>query len=524
MLCIHVANKKQDLHTQHSDRVLEFGRGPRRQAQRIIIDDPTVSRDHLQVQELPSGRLQVKNLSHRAELPLPDGTALPAGVSADIGLPCRLSIGQTSLSIELAATAMEGAAERFDKNAYLTIQAPMARRDTQAPIPGLQSLGEALSSETIASWLETVITLQRFPADSRELYDRIARALVELVGLELGIVLLQRPPGWTVAGFHAVNDRIDARYSKTLLTHVVAERRTFYQDVNSLAYQAASLMDLAAVVASPIFGLQDEVAGVLFGSRSVRGRRSGGICPLEAQIVQLLAAAVGTNLTRTVATRTRALFEQFFSPELVGELERDPKLLEGRNQDVTILVSDLRGFTSISERLAPDTTCRILRDVMEPFTERIVEQGGVIVDYAGDGILAMWNAPVAQPDHVVRACRAALAMIDELPALNERWLATVGAPLNLGIGVNSGPARVGNTGSIRRLKYGPHGFTVNFASRIQASTKQFGVPILVSQSVQETLPPSFNTRPIGPVSLAGISDEVVLYELANDAPMTLPVH
>ena len=135
-------------------------------------------------------------------------------------------------------------------------------------------------------------------------------------------------------------------------------------------------------------------------------------------MVQLLAAAVGAFLARAAVAKTRAQFEQFFSPELVRELERHPDLLEGRDQEVTILVSDLRGFTTIVERTDARTTCQLVRDLMERLTERIAEQGGVIVDYAGDGILAMWNAPVPQPDHPVSACRAALAMLGELPALN----------------------------------------------------------------------------------------------------------
>src|SRR5205823_2272140 len=116
-----------------------------------------------------------------------------------------------------------------------------------------------------------------------------------------------------------------------------------------------------------------------------------------------------------------------------------------------------------SERLGPQTSCRILRDVMERLSEQIVKYKGVIVDYAGDGILAMWNAPVIQADHAALAARAALAMLAELPALNASWQATVGGLLGLGIGLNTGVARVGNTGSSRKMKYGPHGLTVNVA-------------------------------------------------------------
>src|SRR5262249_53982655 len=156
-----------------------------------------------------------------------------------------------------------------------------------------------------------------------------------------------------------------------------------------------SLQNIDAVVASPIFGLQgDEVVGAVYGSRKSRPRmKSGGIRPLEAQLVQLLAGAIGANLARATATKTRVQFEQIFSPELVRELERDPNLLEGRNQEVTILMSDLRGFSRFSEKLGPLDTCRLIRDVMERLSNRIVEHSGVIVSYLGDGILAMWNAP-----------------------------------------------------------------------------------------------------------------------------------
>ena len=242
-------------------------------------------------------------------------------------------------------------------------------------------------------------------------------------------------------------------------------------------------------MASPIFGLQEDVVGVLYGVRAQQGLPSrGAIEPLEAQLVQLLAAAVGANLARSMAQRTRVQFEQFFSPDLARELERDPKLLEGRTDEVTILFSDLRGFTALSERLGAHKTCRMLRDMMERLSERIVEYGGVIVDYAGDGILAMWNAPAKQPDHAVRACRAGLAMLGELPALNARWGDEAAGSLAMGIGINTGEALVGNTGSKRKFKYGPHGHPVNLASRVQDATKKLGLPLLITASTRDRLP------------------------------------
>jgi adenylate cyclase len=157
---------------------------------------------------------------------------------------------------------------------------------------------------------------------------------------------------------------------------------------------------------------------------------------------------------------------------------------------------------------------------MEHLTQRIADEGGVIVDYAGDGILAMWNAPLPQVDHAQRACRAAQAMQAEMPAMNVRWHTVVGAPLILGIGINTGPAQVGNTGCSRKFKYGPHGHTVNLAARVQDATKRLGAPILVTESVHARVQPLFPCAEVGKVSLPGVKDEVLLYNLKTENPST----
>jgi adenylate cyclase len=332
-------------------------------------------------------------------------------------------------------------------------------------------------------------------------------------------VLLAREGDWRIVGSAVSSDRVNVRYSTTLLKHVVDHRRTFYEDLEALGSNVCSLQDVACGVAAPIFGIEEDVVGVLYGVRNQTGiGLRGAIEPIEAQLVHLLAAAAGANLARSLAQRTRVQFEQFFSADLVRELERDAKLLEGRVDEVTVLFSDLRGFTALSEQLGPHRTCRMLRDMMERFTERIVAHGGAIVDYAGDGILAMWNAPAKQADHAERACRAALAMLAELPALNTQWSGEIGSELALGIGINTGEALVGNTGSERKFKYGPHGHTVNVASRIQDATKRFALPLLITASTRERLPSCFFARRIGRVALAGVRGPVVAYELAGESP------
>jgi adenylate cyclase len=514
MLTIAVTSAGQVQHLEHAGGPVEFGRGPRRQAPRIVIDARYVSRDQLRLEELPDGRVRVENLSHKNEVTLADGMPLPTGARRDFGVPLQLHIGDTRIDVD------RGPSDAFDAQSLQTVALPVGRAGGQDWGRVLSELGEAPAPEVLAHWLETIIGLQRPAAGPAELYEHTARALVELIGLDQGLVLVRRDQAWAVAASHAADPAGSVRFSKTLVAHAAAQRCTVYQGLQAWAARTMSVGDLGGMVVSPVFGVDDEVVGVLYGGRKQRGPLPCAIRPLEAQIVQLLAAAVGANLARLAAVRTRVQFEQFAPPELVRELERQPALLEGRTQEVTVLVSDLRGFTALTERLGAETTFRLVRDVMERLSERIIAEGGVIVDYAGDGILAMWNAPVPQEDHAARACRAALAMLGEVEGLNVRWEATAGGPLRLGIGVNTGPAHVGNTGSSRRLKYGPHGHTVNLASRVQTATKALGVPLLVTAATQKRLPAAFVARPRDPVALPGVAEEVVLYELSVAADMT----
>jgi len=539
-LLVEVSNSQQRQRLEHAGGPLEFGRGPQQQWTRVVIDDMFVSRDQLRIEELADGQVRLENLSTRNAIELGAGTSLAPGQSREAAPPINLSVGKTTLVIGRLGTPESvgmgetlagqklagqkvGAAEILGLTGLATIGVPGPARRRARPIMDLKDADQGVALEGLTQWLEIVIELQQAPAASVQFFEQTAQALLDLVALDLGLVLIRREGSWTIVGCAVTNDRVSVHYSRTLLEHVANQRRTFYQDLDQLGSQATSLANIESAVVSPVFGLQGEVVGALYGVRMQEGlAMRGGIDPLEAQLVQLLAAAAGANMARSLAARTRVQFEQFFSPELVRELERDPKLLEGRSEEVTVLFSDLRGFTVLSQRLGAEKTCRMVRDMMERLSDRIVEHGGVIVDYAGDGILAMWNAPAKQDDHAARACRAALAMLAELPALNARWGAeTEGAALALGIGVNTGEVQVGNTGSTRKFKYGPHGHAVNLASRVQDATKHLGLPLLVSDSTRRQLPVGFSTRRLGQVRLPGVKDPVMLHEVREsqaDAP------
>lgn len=515
MLKIAISNERQSLLFTHDGGPLEFGRGPKKELDRFVIEDRFVSRDQLRIEELPLGRLRLDNLG--SPFTLADGSTIESGNSKELPLPVRLTVGYTIVEVTVDQPRADLLPEMAD--GLQTISRPVHSMSSRPPQSSVDSLSDSPTAATLAQWFETVLTVQRAAAGSDEFYQETAKAVVELVGLDCGLILLRDGDEWNTVASHSTGNMSGFEFSRRVLRQVLREKRTFFQGFDETAW-TQSLMGVESVVASPIFDEGGEVLGVVYGSRSLRSAAARrGIQPLEAQLVQLLGGVVSAGLTRMAreaeATRVRAQFEQFCSPELACALERDPSLLDGHEREITVMFCDIRGYSRISERLGTAKSFDFLADVMERFTNCVIDRGGVIIDYYGDGLAAMWNAPIDQPDHAARACLAARDTLAALPSLNESWSGTLGMPLWVGIGINSGLAQVGNAGSWRRRKYGPRGHTVNLASRVEGATKQFGVPILISGSTRQRLPASFATRRLCQVRVVNIAGAVTLYELCG---------
>lgn len=209
------------------------------------------------------------------------------------------------------------------------------------------------------------------------------------------------------------------------------------------------------------------------------------------------------------------VFEQHFTRELARELARnpDPMKMQARQADVSLMFCDIRGFSSISERLGPAQTIDWLSGVMGDFSSIVIDHGGVLVDYTGDELMAMWGAPNEQPNHAELACRAALEILRSLPSLNEKWRPIVDAETEVGIGINSGEALVGNVGTHRKFKYGSLGTSVNLASRVQGATKFLKTSLLITGDTAEKVRTIFPTRRLCQVRVQNIKAAVHLHEL-----------
>jgi adenylate cyclase len=207
-------------------------------------------------------------------------------------------------------------------------------------------------------------------------------------------------------------------------------------------------------------------------------------------------------------------FKQYLSHAVIEQLIQHPENLKlgGERRMLSIFFSDLEGFTSISEGLEPEALTTLLNEYLTAMTDIIQEEGGTVDKYEGDAIIALWNAPVLQPDHAQRCVRAALRCQTRLAEMRPMFRERLGKDLKMRIGMNSGPAIVGNMGSHNRFDYTMIGDAVNLASRLEGINKQFGTYTIISQSTMEQISGLFPARELARVAVVGRKEPVVVYE------------
>ncbi|HEY2253133.1 MAG TPA: adenylate/guanylate cyclase domain-containing protein [Planctomycetaceae bacterium] len=492
------------------------------------LDELMISRRHIRLEPLPGNRVRVTNVSERNTIFLEDGGVIASQQSSELPLPLEMNFDEKSIRLDPAG------AESFDEpEMHSLAYATLTPGSFDAVLP---SAAQAMRSapkevaEAFVSWLAAVAGMLQSSSNSREFFRRAAKGLVDLIFLDTGAVLLREEASWNIAELTSTRPGVENgawRPSSRILASVVAEKRTFWQVSGQSLMGTESLGGVQAVVASPVLNEAGEVVAVLYGDRVSRGEPAGsglgdesGISKLEAMLVETFASSVAAGLARieqerkTLAAQVR--FEQFFTRELAGQLAVEPDLLRGRDTEVTILFCDIRGFSRISERIGPAATVEWVGSVLNMLSNCVMAQQGALIDYNGDELMAMWGAPARQPDHAQRACRTALDMWARLPELDARWQATLAEPTRFGIGINTGVARVGKTGSDVKFKYGPVGNTVNLASRVQGATKHLRANVLITAATRARLGAEHLTRHICRVNVVNISEAVDLYELMTE--------
>jgi adenylate cyclase len=481
-----------------------------------------VSRHHALLEPLPSGRVRVRNSSQAPlSCPAAPGGLIAPGAAAELAPAFFLHLPGRTVSV--APPGSEAPAEPAGLHSLdQPTVAPSRLADLSGRLRSLPALA-APQLDELVGWLQTTMGVLQAAIGAADFLHKAAEALVQIVGLDHGRVLLLDGDGWTTAAAHGAGPE-DTRQrppSRHVLAQVRENRKTFWLSQGQpRGAETPSLEPLERVVAAPVLDSEGGVIGALYGER-----RQADPSPLhvggkvEAMLVELLACGVAAGLARQAqekaALAARVRFEQFFGPDLARLVTEDPRLLESRDARVTVLFCDVRNFSGLSEKLGPAETVRWMNELLSELSRQVLAEQGVLVDYIADELVAMWGAPQEQPDQSARAVRAGLAMLASLPAVSRRWQAALGGPVEVGIGVNSGPARVGITGSEFKFKYGPLGNTVNLASRVQGLTKYLKCRLLVTGETREGLGEGLLARRVVRARVVNIERPVDLYEVAE---------
>jgi len=249
---------------------------------------------------------------------------------------------------------------------------------------------------------------------------------------------------------------------------------------------------------------------------------------MSSWLIYLVLTFVNYFREQRQRQQIRSAFGYYLSPHMVEQLARSPEklVLGGEERRMTILFSDVRGFTTISEHFKdnPQGLTQLMNRFLTPLTNAIIERKGTIDKYIGDAIMAFWNAPIDDDEQETNACDAALAMQERAAALNTELKQEAEAngslymPLRIGIGLNTGPCVVGNMGSDFRFNYSVLGDTVNVASRLEARTKDYRLPLVIGSRTAERAQEKFTTMEIDLIQVKGKKEpEAVFTVLGRSA-------
>jgi adenylate cyclase len=510
----------------------------------VVADqaDVTIPRAWFEVSVAADATITITNVHGAIAVPIEFGGDIAVGVSKGFNpsVSIKIDAGMT-LRIEAIPESDSDGAE----DGYRSLQ-------SLPQVPGSDFLGsdlaiisqlESKDPSQVVKMLRLALQVVQKAAGSDAFYHSAVAATTEIINLDRAVLLLRdrqdvtatlnfsvdQLEGWTnvatiIKDRERSGDSINL-ISQSLLSRVLKQRTTVVHDPTTAllvygknVHQSPSLKNVECAVASPILNEAREVIGVLYGDR-MRGMSAlgnSGIDDFEATLVEILAGTIGGGIAKRNEERRRITLSEFFSPKVANLLATSPELMEGQDAEVSVLFCDIRGFSTVTEQLGPRKAISWINDVMSELSACVLENDGVLVDYVGDELFAMWGAPGEQPEHATLALETARAMLQKIEDLRLKWADMLPQKFGAGIGVNTGPARVGNVGSRQKFKYGPIGNTVNFGSRIQSATKQLGVSCIATGETLRAAGQLSNWRRLAKLGVVGIDAPVGVYEIVLD--------
>jgi len=282
----------------------------------------------------------------------------------------------------------------------------------------------------------------------------------------------------------------------------------------SVQLVAVFLAGLVMVAMRPLWGTAVCLAGALaLGVPASYLAFSRGGYWVDFLLPVGVTSLLGVGADVLARRRLRDALGRYVSPEIATRVERNPASLAGERRQVSILFSDLRGFTTLSERMAPEQMAARLTEYFDAMTSTIFARRGMVNDFIGDAILAVFGAPLDDPAHARHAIESALAMGETLAELNQRWQAEGLPPLRMGLGIHTGEVFAGNVGRAGKVKYAVVGDTVNLASRVEGLNKELGTTMLVTEAAYRAAGLDLEVNDRGAISVKGREEPVRVYEV-----------
>jgi adenylate cyclase len=483
-------------------------------------DEVKLSRRLAWLEQVAGGAVRVRNLSAKVTFSIDGGRQIAPGGECEVQLPLVLQFGKRVVRVQQAVPDEDGSIIQSLERPT-AFPSDLATERSQLATLGLHSIAVP-DANGLIEWLRVMIRVFQSAASDADFFQQAAAAVVEVVRLDQGRVLTRERDEWKTVAYwdkSSAQARASDPPSRLVVNRVCDQKRTTWLDPCQIGEDCSSLAGVSSVVAAPVLDRSGQVIAILYGERRLESMLHAGrsVTRLDAMLVEVIAVGLSAGLARVKQERAalalQTQLEQFFTPELARQLMARPDLLTGQDLEISVLFCDIRSFSRITREHPPAFALDWTNDVLSTFSDCVLEHQGVLVNYIGDELMAMWGAPEAQPDHPARACRAAIDMFSSLATLNARWEKRLGEPIGLGIGVNTGIARVGNTGSRRKFQYGCLGTTVNIASRAQGACKYFKASLLITKETRDRLGPEFPVRRLGTARAVNLNDPIELYEL-----------
>jgi len=447
-----------------------------------VIDDPTISRQHARLQVGEAGDVLLATDLGSANGMAHNGAIVTTATCRDGD---HLTVGRVALQVHHLA----GGGPRQEPE-------PGPPEVPDLPDTLVREIHGDLTEQAILGRLLDIARRLSGRVDQEGLLEDVLQLAFEVTGVDRAVILLgdrmetlapamARTRNGPIPGFHP--PRAIVGRALTARSPLVIDR---IEGMPGLSSPSVAMQRVSAAVCCPLRTDDDTVVGVLYADHE----STGGIAPSEARALFALGGIAAVTLARLrYATLHReeqargAQLSRFFAPAVARAITESPDHTLGVQCVVTVLFTDIRGFSAIAATQPPDRIARVLTEYYTDMTDIIFEQGGTLDRFLGDGILAVWGAPIPGADSSLRALNAALAMLRALPGLNTRWQDRGDPILTLGAGLARGRVFAGTLGGPRRLDYTVIGEAVNLASRL-ATTAGPG-EILLDTAVVADLPP-----------------------------------